>query len=177
MRIRRVMRATLLASALVAVAGGATAQAGATLQFRSHIDATFLEPGLSAACGFPIAVHLVGTDHLAVFFDQTGALLQVIETTPGFTHTFINVATGTSYTTVSPAVLHITVNADGTILLAVDGLFGHIFVNGKLVSVRTGRTVWPAAIVGPGDIEPIGPPIFQAGPLDPPVPALCAALA
>ncbi len=155
----------------VAPAGAETPQ-----HFRSHIDVVLPEPGLSAACGFPISVRLHGTDQVSVYFDKNGALSKVIETTPGFFHTFTNVGKGTSYTTVSPASVHISVQADGTMLYALDGLLGHIIVAGQPISVRAGRTVWRAQFVGPGDIEPIGEPIVQAGPSDPPAPALCEAL-
>ena len=146
------------------------------VQFKSHIDVVLPEPGLSAACGFQIAVHLQGTDQVAVYFDKNGALSKVIETTPGFFHTFVNVVTGKSYTTVTPASVRITVQKDGTMLYELDGLVGKIIVAGQPISVRAGRTVWRAQIVGPGDIEPIGGSIFDAGPSDPPVPALCEAL-
>lgn len=84
----------ILVASVASLSFASAAAAGPPLQFRSHVDAVLPEPGLSAACGFAIAVHLQGTDHLAVFFDRNGALSAVIETTPGFTHTFINVATG-----------------------------------------------------------------------------------
>jgi hypothetical protein len=160
--------------ALVVVTG--VAAASPPLQFRSHVDVVIPEPGLSAACGFTLVAHLEGTDHLAVWFDDSGAPTKIIETTPGFVHTFVNVATGATYTSNTPASLHITLQADGTILFAVDGLIGHILVGGEPASVNAGRNVWQAAFVGPGEIEPVGPPIFEAGPKSPPVPALCAAL-
>ena len=155
---------------------GVPASAAAPLRFRESVDVTFEETAFSEACGFGVAVHLVGTDTTEVFFDKDGNLAKVVETDASFTHTFINLENGNTYTSPSPASVHITVLRDGSMELAVDGLLGHIKASSG-DSLRAGRTVWVAEFVGPGDIEPVGDPIFQAGGTDGAVPALCDALA
>jgi hypothetical protein len=94
---------------------------------------------------------------------------------PNFRVTFTNPATGKSITTPSPAVTHVTINPDGSAVVAVTGLQGHLVVGGgPPLAADVGRLV--LFFSGPEDEEP--DVLFQAGHFNfGPFPQLCDVLA
>jgi len=89
--------------------------------------------------------------------------------------TLVNPATGESITSPSPAVEHVTINPDGSALIAVTGLQGHLIVGGAPPQAAdVGRLV--LFVSGPEDEE--SDVVFQAGKFNSgPFPQVCDVLA
>jgi hypothetical protein len=139
-----------------------------------HVDETFTIPAApEGPCAFPIDVHVVGDMRHTHFFDQEGNEIRDLTVFPGWSVTFS--ANGKSITTVSPAVEHITINADGSATIAITGLQGHLIVGGgPPLAADVGRIVF--FFSGPDDEEP--DIVFQAGQFsNGPFPQLCDVLA
>jgi hypothetical protein len=137
-----------------------------------HVDETFTIEG---ACSFTVLVHIEGDVRHTNFFDQAGNEVRELEVFPGFRVTFTNAETGKSISTVSPSVNHLTINPDGSAVMAITGLSGHLIVGGgPPQDVDVGRIVF--FFSGPEDEEP--DIIFQAGQFNMgPLPQLCDVLA
>jgi hypothetical protein len=139
-----------------------------------EIDETDTIPAAPAGpCSYAIQVHVVGKLRLTEFFDQEGNLVRSLERTPTLKVTFS--ANGNSISTVSPAVVHVTHNPDGSDVVTITGLQGHLIVGGgPPLAADVGRVV--LFFSGPTDEEP--DVLFQAGPFNGgPFPQLCDVLA
>jgi hypothetical protein len=159
-----------LAAVMVLVLGG-VARAIPPEHSIEHVDETFPID----ACSFTVLFHIEGDVRHTVFFDQAGNVVGELEVFPGFQVTFTNAETGKSISTVSPSVSHATINPDGSAVVAITGLSGHLIVGGGPPQASdVGRIVF--FFSGPEDQEP--DIIFQAGNFNMgPFPQLCDVLA
>ena len=137
-----------------------------------HVDETFTIEG---ECDFPVVVHVEGDIRHTHFFDQAGNEIRDLTVFPNFRVTFTNPETGKSISTVSPAVEHVTINPDGSFVVTLTGLGGHLIVGGgPPLASDVGRIVF--LFSGPEDEEP--DILFQAGQFNMgPFPQLCDVLA
>lgn len=139
-----------------------------------HVDETDTIPAApEGPCAFAIEVHVVGDVRHTHFFDRHGNEVRELTVFPRFRVTFS--ANGKSITTVSIAAEHVTINPDGSAVVAVTGLQGHLIVGGgPPAAADVGRLV--LFFSGPEDEEP--DILFQAGKFNfGPFPQLCDALA
>jgi hypothetical protein len=161
----------MLVAALALVPTG-VAQAQPPDHSVEHVDDTFTD---TTTCSFPIAVHVQGTVRHTNFFDQNGNVVRSLTVFPGFKVTFS--ANGTSITTASPIMQTDTLNADGSVTVALSGLLNAVTVPGQgVVAIVTGHTVLIAFTDGTLQV------VFQAGPatfdlFDAVPPQLCDVLA
>jgi hypothetical protein len=137
-----------------------------------HVDETFT---IEDECAFPVIVHVEGDVRATLFFDQAGNEIRDLVVFSNFRVTFTNPATGKSITTPSPAANHVTINPDGSAVVAITGLQGHLVVGGgPPLAADVGRLV--LFFSGPEDEEP--DVLFQAGQFNfGPFPQLCDVLA
>jgi hypothetical protein len=160
-------------AAVVALGPGGVARAVPPEHFPvEHVDETFVIEG---ECSFPVVVHVEGDVRHTVFFDQAGNEVRELTVFPNFRITFTNQETGKSISTVSPAGEHVTINPDGSAVVTITGLQGHLVVGGgPPLAADVGRIV--LFFSGPEDEEP--DIIFQAGNFNMgPFPQLCDVLA
>jgi hypothetical protein len=144
-------------AAVMVLALGTVARAVPPEHSVEHVDETF---AIEDACSFTIQIHIEGDVRHTNFFNQAGNEVRELEVFPGFRVTFTNAATGKSISTVSPSVNHLTINPDGSAVMAITGLSGHLIVGGgPPQAVDVGRIVF--SFSGPEDLEP--DIIFQAG--------------
>lgn len=146
-----------LGAVMVLVLGG-VARADPPEHFPvEHVDETFV---VEDACSFTVLVHVEGDIRHTHFFDQAGTEVRDLTVFPRFRVTFTNAETGKSISTVSPSVEHVTLNPDGSAVVAITGLSHHLIVGGgPPQAVDVGRIVF--FFSGPEDEEP--DIIFQAG--------------
>jgi hypothetical protein len=167
-RVALAATVTALASVFATTAGAAAPQ-----QTVIPIDDTFTVTGI---CPFPILEHGEGTLRIIDFVDQEGNLVRELGLLPGFRVSFS--ANGTTLTTVSPSVSHITFNEDSA-TFTITGLSGHISIPGEgTVALDAGRLV----VTFTDDQEPEliaenGTFSFGFGDLPPIEEQLCAVLA
>ena len=137
-----------------------------------HVDETFTVEG---ECDFPVIVHVEGDLRHTDFFDKAGNVVRELEVFPRFRVTFTNPETGKSISTVAPSVVHVTINPDGSAVVTITGLSGHLIVGGgPPLASDVGRIVF--FFSGPDDEEP--DILFQAGNFNMgPFPQLCDVLA
>src|SRR5215207_10412042 len=137
-----------------------------------HVDETFTIEG---ECAFPVIVHVEGDTRHTHFFDQEGNEIRDLTVFPNFRVTFTNPETGKSITTPSPGVEHVTINPDGSFVVTLTGLGGHLIVGGgPPLASDVGRIVF--FFSGPEDEVP--DILFQAGQFNMgPFPQLCDVLA
>lgn len=112
-----------MAAALTAAAFVSTARAdhiGRPTIFRFVIDDTFTDPDLTAACGFPITLHLQGSASLIIVQGQRTGLFEVENGNVLLTAT----AGDNTYTTrwAGPNIVRVT--PDGFSISMTIGLFG-----------------------------------------------------
>jgi hypothetical protein len=165
--------ALLLGLAAVVVLGPVgVARAAPPEHSVEHVDETFTIEG---ECDFPVVVHVEGDVRHTDFLDQAGNVVRELEVFPNFRITFTNPETGKSISTPSPSVNHATINPDGSAVVTITGLSGHLIVGGgPPLSSDVGRIV--LFFSGPDDEEP--DILFQAGQFDMgPFPPLCDVLA
>jgi hypothetical protein len=139
-----------------------------------EIDETFTIPAApEGPCAFPIQVTVTGKSRHTHFFDQAGNEVRNLTIFPTLRITFS--ANGKSISTVSPSVEHVTLNPDGSSVVTITGLQGHLIVGGgPPLAADVGRLV--LFFSSPTDEEP--DIIFQAGPFNAgPFPQLCDVLA
>jgi hypothetical protein len=135
-----------------------------------HVDDTFTIPA-GEECAFPVEVHAFGNVRLTDFFDREGNVIRSLVVNPTFRVTFS--ANGKSITTVSVAPAHFTFNPDGSVVLAVTGLQGHLILGGgPPLAADVGRIVFLFREGAEPEI------LFQAGNFNMgPFPQLCDVLA
>ena len=95
------MRRLALLLCLIGVAGvlgTSTNAANPPVRFTFTFDQTFPSPFFSAACGFPVFVHIEGTSAAIAFYDSTGTVVREIDTSAGFKTTISAPSTGKSFT-------------------------------------------------------------------------------
>jgi hypothetical protein len=139
-----------------------------------HIDDTFTIPAApEGPCSFQVEMHVFGDIRSTLFFDRQGNLVRALDVHPNFRVSFS--ANGKSITTVSVAPNHVTFNPDGSVVVTITGLQGHLIVGGGPPQASdVGRIVF--FFSGPEDEEP--DIIFQAGSFNfGPFPQLCDVLA
>lgn len=139
-----------------------------------EIDETFTIPAApEGPCAYAIQVTLTGKSRHTHFFDKAGNEVRNLTIFPTLRITFS--ANGKSISTVSPSVEHVTLNPDGSALVTITGLQGHLIVGGgPPLAADVGRIV--LFFSSPTDEEP--DIIFQAGPFNGgPFPQLCDVLA
>jgi hypothetical protein len=161
-----------LATALVCAASGFAAPPERSPWI--EIDETETIPAAPAGpCAYAIAVTVEGKFRATHFFDAEGNEIRTLEITPTLRITFS--ANGKSISTVSPAVVHVKLNADGSEFVTITGLQGHLVVGGgPPVAVDVGRLV--LFFSSPEDEDP--DVLFQAGQFNMgPFPQLCDVLA
>ena len=160
---------------VLAFALGAVARAIPPEHFPvQHVDDTSIIPAApEGPCAFEIEQHVVGDIRHTDFFDNQGNEVRELEVVSNFRVTFS--ANGKSITTVSPAATHVTINPDGSAVVAITGLGGHLIVGGgPPQAADVGRLVF--FFSSPEDEEP--DIIFQAGKFNfGPFPQLCEILA
>ena len=163
---------TSLAVSLV-LAVGATAAPPEHSPWFPIAETEIIPAAPAGPCAYAIRVDIVGKARSTLFFDKAGNPARVIEITPTLRITFS--ANGKSISTVSPAVVHVTINADGSEVVTITGLQGHLIVGGgPPLAADAGRIV--LFFSGPTDEEP--DILFQAGPFNAgPFPQLCDVLA
>ena len=160
-------------TAVVVLGAGGVARAAPPEHFPvEHVDDTSVIEG---ECSFPVVVHTEGDIRHTVFFDQAGNEIRELTIFPMFRATLSNPENGKSISTVSPSVEHVTINPDGSAVVTVTGLSGHLIVGGgPPLAADVGRIVF--FFSGPEDEEP--DIIFQAGNFNMgPFPQLCDVLA
>jgi hypothetical protein len=137
----------------------------------AHVDETFT---IEDECDFPVVFHVEGDLRETLFFDRQGNVTRVLTVFPNFRVTLTNLETGKSITTPSPSVEHLTINPDGSAVLTVTGLSGHLIVGGGPPrAADVGRIV--LFFSGPEDEDP--DILFQAGKFnDGPFPQVCDVL-
>jgi hypothetical protein len=137
-----------------------------------HVDETFT---IEDECDFTVIVHVEGDVRHTHFFDQQGNEIRNLTVFPTFRVSFTNAETGKSITTPSPSVEHVTINPDGSAVVTITGLQGHLIVGGgPPQAADVGRLV--LFFSGPEDEEP--DILFQAGQFNfGPFPQLCDVLA
>ncbi len=167
---RRAVVGGLLCSA--ALPATATA-AGAAAPVTTVIVVDDIGPATESSerCGFDILLHTEGTVRIEDFDGRDGVPVRSLVTFPGLTYTWINAATQTSVTSVSPAPEHYTWNADGSFTMVVTGLIMHWVVPGEgVLGADAGRLVVTVGADGTVTEE-------QTGHHEPRFPALCQILA
>jgi hypothetical protein len=137
-----------------------------------HVDESFI---IEDACDFPVLLHVEGELRETLFFDRQGNVTRVLRVFPNFRVSLTNTETGTSIASPSPAVEHVTINPDGSAVIAVTGLQGHLIVSGgPPQAADVGRLV--LFVTGPEDEE--SDVLFQAGKFNfGPFPQICDVLA
>lgn len=163
----------------VSVLAGLAFAVGASASPPEHfpweaIDETFTIPAAPLGpCAYPIDVTLTGKMRHTHFFDRDGNEVRNLTIFPTLRITFS--ANGKSISTVSPSVEHVTLNPDGSALVTITGLQGHLIVGGgPPLAADVGRIV--LFFTGPTDEEP--DVLFQAGQFNNgPFPQLCDVLA
>ena len=137
-----------------------------------HVDEDFV---IEDECSFTVIGHVEGDVRHTHFFDQAGNEIRELTVFPKFRMTFTNAETGKSISTVSPSVEHVTINPDGSAVVAVTGLSGPLIAGGgPPLATDVGRIVF--IFSGPEDEEP--DLVFQAGKFNGgPFPQLCDVLA
>ena len=136
-----------------------------------HVDESLI---IDDRCDFPVVLRVEGDLRQTLFFDQ-GNVTRVLTVYPNFRVTLTNLETGKSITSPAPAVEHLNINLDGSALIAVTGLQGHLIVSGgPPQAADVGRLV--LFVSGPEDEE--SEVVFQAGKFNfGPFPQICDVLA
>lgn len=144
----------LIAALVVSSTGTATPPA----RFTFAVDETFPATFTSAVCGFDVFVHLEGTGAALLFYDQSGALVRELDTSPSLKTTFFAPATGKSFTYPAGGSFvqeYVNGTAVGSTLVAT--LTGFIGGTGS-TAPNAGRIVSEGVVVG---IGPEGIPVVD----------------
>jgi hypothetical protein len=137
-----------------------------------HLDESFVIEG---ECDFPVVLHVEGDVRETLFLDRQGSVTRVLRVSSRFRVTLTNPETGKSIATLAPATEHVRINPDGSAVIAVTGLQGHLIVGGgSPQAADVGRLV--VFVTGPEDEE--SDVLFQAGKFNfGPFPQVCDVLA
>lgn len=170
--MRKLAWLTSLAASLV-LAVSATAAPPEHTPWITVAETDIIPAAPTGPCAYAIRVDVVGKVRSTLFFDAAGNLVRVIDISPTLRITFS--ANGKSISTVSPSVAHVTLNADGSAVVTITGLQGHLIVGGgPPLAADVGRLV--LFFSSDADEEP--DILFQAGPFNNgPFPQLCDVLA
>ena len=128
----------LLVTALVTAlgAGATVAYATAPTHERVSVDDTFTWDD----CGFVVEEHVEGDLLFISWFDASGARTRELVAAPRLRVTWTNPATGASFSSPNPFVVHKSDNPDGSVTVAFTGLVFAIPGGGR-AHVESGRTV------------------------------------
>jgi hypothetical protein len=137
-----------------------------------HVDDSLI---IEDECAFPVVLRVEGELQQTLFFDRQGNVTRVLTVYPNFRVTLTNLETGRSITSPAPAVEHLNINPDGSAVIAVTGLQGHLIVSGgPPQAADVGRLV--LFVSGPEDEE--SEVMSQAGKFNfGPFPQICDVLA
>jgi hypothetical protein len=137
-----------------------------------HVDQSFI---IEDECEFTVILHVEGDLRQTLFFDRDGNVTRVLNVSANFRVTLTNPETGRSIESPSSSVEHLTINPDGSAVIAVTGLQGHLIVgSGPPQAADVGRLV--VFVTGPEDEE--SDVLFQAGKFNfGPFPQICDVLA
>ncbi len=138
-----------------------------------QVDDQFVDPFLTAKCGFPVETHLQGPIKIGVHYDQAGNPIKEIQVFPHFLVTFI--ANGKSFISPAPGVFIISTPTDGSPdTLTVVGLTSVVHLPGQgTILLDAGKLVFIGGLGGPITTE-VGPhQFFGTGDAS----AFCAAMA
>lgn len=170
--MRRLVLLTIIAGLAVVLGSAARATPPQHLPVL-HVDDTFTVPAApEGPCSFEVEVHVVGDIRTIVFFDQQGNEVRGVDVS-NLRISFS--ANGKTITTVAAAPRHFTFNPDGSVVVTITGLQGHLIVGGGPPQASdVGRIV--LFFSSPEDEEP--DILFQAGSFNfGPYPQLCDVLA
>ena len=105
------------------------------------IDFAFVDENATNQCGFPVQISGSGTLKISTHELQKGGIVE-IDRLLHATVTFTNLATHTSYTSLSAGPTIITIQSDGTVSIACVGIFDIITLPGQgLLIKNVGRLV------------------------------------
>ena len=108
---------------------------------------------LNHLCAFPVLVHGTGHGVFHVFFNNQGAINDIIITEPGVTLTFTNTTNGHSISTPSVNMVKQSMNG-GTLTVSFRGLLDRFVVPGRgLVMADVGRLDTAYTFDSNGDIN------------------------
>jgi len=184
--VRSIRRAAATAVTLgtLAVFGalGAAPVLAAETGFTAQVDYVNYAPVTSAACGFAVFVHHVGTVTTKLFTNRDGTIVREIDGSAGMHAIWFSPDTGKSYTFPEPGMLRTIYTGNAIGDPAIAELIG--LQDGTPGAREAGLVVFPAVLVGFGpfgipDIDTTGDPLLIAGTWngDFRVAARCAALA
>ena len=139
---------------LIAMQGAAAG--AAPLRDTFHVDFTETMTTATAVCGFDIFGHFEGNARFTLFYDRNGNIIGETDTYASFKVTVWAPSTGKSYTSASPAVLHVQYT-DG----AKVGSIATFEETGLLekfdgVALAGGRVVFEEVIT---EVDPAGIPL------------------
>jgi hypothetical protein len=137
-----------------------------------HVDESFI---IEDECEFPVVLRVEGDLQQTLFFDRHGNVTRVLTVFPNYRVTLTNLETGKSITSPAPAVEHLNINPDGSAVITVTGLQGHLILSGgPPQAADVGRLV--LFVSGPEDED--SDVVFQAGKFNfGPFPQICDVLA
>jgi|SRR5215211_3803083 len=137
-----------------------------------HVDESLI---IDDECDFPVVLQIEGDLEQTLFFERKGNVTRVLTVYPNFRVTLSNPDSGKSITSPAPAVEHLNINPDGSAVIAVTGLQGHLIVSGgPPQAADVGRLV--LFVSGPEDEE--SDLLFEAGKFNfGPFPQICDVLA
>jgi hypothetical protein len=170
LRREGLMRRLAVLALLVASLGGlgsATVSAASPLVLhdRSSVETSYIDTSL---CAFPVAVSSSANIDDALFFDQSGGLVRILETVDHVV--FIFSANGQTLTAKGTGGIDIVFNPDGSVSASTFGI-------NLLLTIPT----YGAVFLDAGRAEYLFDPhihvLFHAGPASYDVEAFCAALA
>ncbi len=139
--------------AVAALASPAVTLAADPIVFYADVDRTIFAPATSAACGFAVYRHDVGTQKVVLFPDGDGVIVREIDQALGWTTTWFSPETGESFSYIQPSQAHTYYNGNqigDPALVVVTGLQG-----ATPGAIGAGRVVLPSIVVG---ISPEGIP-------------------
>ena len=178
--ILRLALAIGLLSALAALGVGPVV-AGET-SYSEQVDYVKFAPATSAACGFAVFVHYVGTVSTKLFTDANGTITRELDGSAGLHATWFSPETGKSYAYPEPGMLRTLYSGNQVGDPAIAELVG--LQDGTPGARDAGFVLFPAVLVGFGpfgipDIDVAGDPLMIAGTWngDLRIAARCAALA
>lgn len=147
----------LLVMGVAAAVLATSTNARAPTRFTFTFNQTFQSGLLTAACGFPVFVHIEGSAAALAYYDATGTVVREIDTQPGFKVTFSAPSTGKSFT--YPSAGSLTQNyVNGTSI----GSHAQVIQTGLIRGTGStppdaGRIVYDAVII---DTSPEGLPVI-----------------
>jgi hypothetical protein len=127
--------ALLAGVVVIAVAIAPAAVAGKPTIERFDVDRTFLDEGLSEACGVPVTTHIRGHVTLRVFENGTNVTLNTLN------FALTAMAGGNSYRFRDVGADHVKVTKDGSEVLSIVGQLPFDFIGVLKINLTTGEVI------------------------------------